>query len=81
MVAKIIEDKNGNIWFGGDGLCCYDGISFTSFSLKDGLPNLGIWSILEDKNENVWVGTRETGLYLYDGKSFNTYSEFKPSIN
>ena len=77
MVAKIIEDKNGNIWFGGDGLCCYDGKSFNSFSTKDGLPNLGVWTILEDKSGNIWVGTRETGLYLFDGKKFITYSENK----
>ncbi len=78
LVAKIIEDKNGNLWFGGDGLCRYDGKAFISFSTKDGLPNLGIWTILEDKSGNIWVGTRETGLYLYDGKTFITYSEYKP---
>ncbi len=77
MVARIIEDKNGNIWFGGAGLSRYDGKSFTRFTTKDGLPNLGVWSILEDISGNIWVGTRETGLYLYDGKTFITYSEYK----
>jgi len=76
-VAKIIEDKNRNLWFGGDGLSRYDGKSFTRFTTKDGLANLGVWSILEDKNGNLWVGTRETGLYLYDGKTFINYSEYK----
>jgi ligand-binding sensor domain-containing protein len=78
MVARIIEDKKGNLWFGGDGgLSRYDGKSFTRFTTKDGLPNLGVWSILEDKSGNLWIGTRETGLYLYDGKTFITYSEYK----
>ena len=78
MVARIIEDKNEKIWFGGDGgLSRYDGKSFTRFTTKDGLPNLGVWSILEDKTGNIWVGTRQTGLYLYDGKVFVTYSEHK----
>ena len=77
MVARIIEDKKGNLWFGGAGLSRYDGKSFTRFTPKDGLPNLGVWSILEDKTGNIWVGTRETGLYLYDGKTFITYSEYK----
>ena len=76
MVAKIIEDKNGNLWFGGDGgLSRYDGKSFTCF--KDGLINPWIWAILEDKTGNLWVGTRETGLYLFDGKIFINYSEYK----
>ncbi len=79
-VTRIIEDKNGNLWFGGDagaGLSRYDDTSFTRFTTKDGLLNNSIWSILEDKTGNLWVGTRETGLYLYDGKTFITYSEYK----
>ena len=77
MVTRIIEDKKGNLWFGGDGISRYDGKSFTRFTTKDGLANLGVWSILEDTSGNLWVGTRETGLYLYDGKTFITYSEYK----
>jgi ligand-binding sensor domain-containing protein len=75
-ITRIIEDRNGNLWFGGaDGLCRYDGKSFTCF--KDGLINPWIWSILEDKTGNLWVGTRETGLYLFDGKTFINYTEYK----
>lgn len=74
LVAKIIEDKKGIIWLGGDGgLSRYDGKSFTSF--QDGLINPWIWAILEDKTGNIWVGTRQTGLYLFDGKGFISYSE------
>ncbi len=79
-VTRIIEDKKGNLWFGGDagaGLSLYDGQSFTHFTTEDGLLNNSIWSILEDKTGNLWVGTRETSLYLYDGKTFITYSEYK----
>lgn len=79
-VTRIIEDKKGNLWFGGDagaGLSRYDGKSFTRFTTKDGLINNSIWSILEDKTGNIWVGTRETGLSLFDGNRFITYSEYK----
>ena len=88
-VTRIIEDKKGNLWFGGDagaGLSRNDaslndevgqGKSFTHFTTKDGLLNTSIWSILEDKSGNLWIGTRETGLYLYDGKTFILYSEYK----
>lgn len=77
MVARIIEDKKGNIWFGGAGLSRYDGKSFTRFTTEDGLPNVGVWSILEDRSGNIWVGTRETSLFLYDGERFITYSAYK----
>jgi ligand-binding sensor domain-containing protein len=76
LVAKIIADQNGNILLGGDGgLSRYDGKSFTSF--KNGLINPWIWTILEDKTGKIWVGTRETGLYRFDGKVFANYSENK----
>jgi hypothetical protein len=75
MVAVIKEDKNGNIWFGGDGLSRYDGKSFTRFTKKDGLLNESVWSILEDRAGNIWVGTRETILHRFDGKTFTSYTE------
>ena len=75
MIARIIEDKKGNLWFGGNGLSRFDGKSFINFSSEDGLTNTSIWTILEDKTGNFWIGTRETGLYLYDGKSFTKYSK------
>lgn len=75
-VTCIIEDKYGNLWFGGKGgICRYDGTNFTCFSTKDGLINNDVWSILEDRTGNLWVGTRNTGLYRYDGKSFIGFSE------
>ncbi|NBA86047.1 hypothetical protein GVN16_09760 [Emticicia sp. CRIBPO] len=75
LVAKIIEDKKGTIWLGGDGLSRYDGNAFTSF--REGLVNPGIWSLIEEKSGHIWVGTREAGFYLFDGKRFINYSENK----
>ena len=76
MVARMIEDKKGNLWFGGSGISRYDGRCFTAFN--DGLISEGIWAMLEDRSGNLWVGTRDTGLYLFDGKKFINYSEYKP---
>ncbi len=102
IIKKIIEDNNGNLWFGGDvGISRYNnrlntvagadsndevrqGKSFTNF--RDGLINPDVWTMLIDKNENLWVGTRATGLYLFDarlngevakGTKFINYSEYK----
>lgn len=77
-VMRIIEDKKGNLWFGGDGgLRRYNGKSFTRFTTNDGLATPWVWSILEDKSGNLWVGTRESSLYLFDGKTFINYSDYK----
>lgn len=75
-VTRIIEDRKGELWFGGDGLSRYDGKLFTNFTTKDGLASPGVWSLLEDVKGDLWIGTRQTGLYLYDGRSFIAYSEY-----
>jgi ligand-binding sensor domain-containing protein len=77
MVTRIIEDKKGNLWFGGAGLSRYDGKSFTRFTTKDGLITQRVWSIWEDKTGNLWIGG-DGGSSLYDGKTFINYSEYKP---
>jgi ligand-binding sensor domain-containing protein len=69
MVTRIIEDKKGNLWFGGAGLSRYDGKSFTRFTTKDGLITQRVWSIWEDKTGNLWIGG-DGGSSLYDGKTF-----------
>ncbi|CAH0996253.1 hypothetical protein EMA8858_02384 [Emticicia aquatica] len=74
VVARIVEDKKGNIWFGGDGLSRFDGKSFTHFTTKDGLINNSIWSILEDRTGHIWIGSRNTGLCRYNGKTFTHFS-------
>ncbi len=76
VITRIMEDKNGNLWFcGGGGIARYDGKTFTPITTKDGLDNRGIWTMLEDKTGNLWIGTTETGLYRYDGKTFAKFSE------
>ena len=75
-IARIIEDKKGNLWYGGAGLSRYDGKSFTRFTTKDGLITQRVWSIWEDKTGNLWIGG-DGGSSLYDGKTFITYSEYK----
>ena len=77
MIARIIEDKKGNFWFTGDGLFRYDGKSVSHLAPKNGLVNLGGWSILEDAIGNLWMGTKEKGLYIFNGKEFISYSEYK----
>lgn len=81
----VLVDKNGNIWFSGEeklstiesegGIWCYDRKTFKNFSTKDGMSKYNVWSMLEDREGNIWIGTRNTGLYKYDGTTFTSYSE------
>jgi ligand-binding sensor domain-containing protein len=47
----------------------------------DGRVNNDAWTILEDRKGHLWVGTRNTGLWSYDGKSFTILQQkMKKSI-
>lgn len=75
-VWSIIEDRKGNLWFGtGDGLCKYDGKTFTHVPIPwDGEHNLWgdmcnpniVITMLADNNGDIWLGTCGGGAYRYD---------------
>jgi len=79
-----LSDRAGNMWFSGiennngysseGGLWCYEGGKLKKIS-DNGLGNYGVWSMAQDKTGNIWLGTRNTGLWRYDGKEFTKYSE------
>jgi hypothetical protein len=86
IAYSIVQDKIGNIWFGTEaidvskretegGLWVYNGTCFKNFLIKDGLSHNAVWSVLEDRAGNIWVGTRNTGLCRFDGKTFMSFSE------
>ena len=84
-VERIVEDKNGNIWFcsgmgGGEGVCRYDGKFLTSYK-----PNGDTWVpyTLEDKTGNIWFSGRTHGYFRFDGKTFTDFTEnvgFSPIV-
>ncbi|HQX45146.1 MAG TPA: two-component regulator propeller domain-containing protein [Saprospiraceae bacterium] len=83
-VERILEDKAGNIWFGGrtnEGVYRYDGKTVTNFKLKelfqDGpkpKPHSWAWPQLQDKNGNIWF-SNWGGAYRYDGNSFTSFTK------
>jgi len=77
-VYSILKDKKGNIWFGtqAEGVCCYDGKSFTWFTEK-GLAGSAVLGLFEDSKGNIWFGNNGSGLFRYDGKSLTNFTEEK----
>lgn len=71
-VSSITETVAGDMWFATDrgGVCRFnkDSNTFTSISLKDGLPDDCAYKILEDKNQNLWFGTNK-GLVKFNPKT------------
>lgn len=71
---SLLEDRNGNFWFGtiGSGVFYYDGHTFINFTTKEGLISNEIGCIYEDKSGNIWFGG-SGGASRYDGRSFRNY--------
>lgn len=59
-ITSIIEDDDGNIWFGRDGYgaCKFDGQKLTNVTTADGLNSNNVQSIVEDNEGDIWIGTR-----------------------
>ncbi len=55
-IYNIIQDNKGFLWIGtGDGLSCYDGYQFKTFSTKDSLAGNFVKCSLKDKDD-LWLG-------------------------
>lgn len=73
-VVGMLEDRQGNLWFGtlGKGVARFDGTELTYFTIEDGLPGNGVVNIVEDKEGILWFGT-QSGLSRYDGSTFTNF--------
>ena len=56
MLVETIQDRSGDLWFAVNGVCRYDGYSFTIFTQVDGLASGAVGTMLEDQSGNVWFG-------------------------
>jgi ligand-binding sensor domain-containing protein len=76
LVFKIIEDKNGTMWFAtdGNGIFKYNKGEFTHLTNKNGLTDNAA-DIFEDKQGNIWIGTLFGGTSKFDGTTFTNFTK------
>ncbi len=81
-VYSILKDRKGNLWLGtqAQGVCRYDGKSFTWFT-EDGLLGPAVLGLFEDSKGNIWIGNNGAGLFRYDGKTMINFTEEKGLSN
>ena len=76
MVRHVKQARNGDILIASYlGVFRYDGTSFTNLTSKISSPRFSsFWDVLEDRKGNLWFGTRDSGVYYYDGNSFQHFT-------
>lgn len=77
-ISAVTGDGSGNIWIGSfshGGITQYSDGRFTKHTLDDGIGDGMISSIYSDREGRLWAGTRNGGIYLYDGNTFKPFSD------
>lgn len=73
IVRNIIQDRKGNIWVASfEGVFRYDGKSFTNVTRAE--SSARFFSLLEDRNGGLWFGSIGSGVYYYNGQSFQNFT-------
>lgn len=73
MVRNVKQARNGDILIASYlGVFRYDGTSFTNLTSKISSPSF--WDVLEDRKGNLWFASKDSGVYYYNGKSFQHFT-------
>jgi len=84
-IVSLTVDPQGVVWAGtwGGGLSRFDGESWRTFTVRDGLPGNHVFALESDKMGNVWAGTSR-GLARFDGTRFVKFGKkeglFSPAV-
>lgn len=74
QVTCLAEDSLSYLWVGtlAGGLARFDGSTFTTYNMADGLPNNFILDLMVLSPTKVWVATKK-GISFFDGKHFKNF--------
>jgi ligand-binding sensor domain-containing protein len=76
MVRNVKRARNGDILVASYlGVFRYNGSSFTNISRAiSSAPFASFWDVLEDSKGNLWFGTKDSGVYYYNGQSYQHFT-------
>jgi signal transduction histidine kinase/ligand-binding sensor domain-containing protein len=76
FVYGIGQSADGRLWFGGVDLYTYDDGKWSLF-IEDTLdkPSILCDAIYSTAKGELWIGSRQYGVYHYDGSHWKRYSE------
>ena len=60
QVNTIYQSRDGMLWIGtGNGLCGYNGSTFTTLNMADGLADNQVNTIYQFRDGMLWIGTKD----------------------
>ncbi|HEV7783615.1 MAG TPA: two-component regulator propeller domain-containing protein [Chitinophagaceae bacterium] len=76
MVRNVRLARNGDILIASYlGVFRYDGTSFTNLTSKIISPRVSsFWDVLEDRKGDLWFASKDSGVYYFNGKSFQHFT-------
>lgn len=76
MVRNVMQARNGDIFIASYlGVFRYNGTAFTNItSPVIATRSSSFWDVLEDRNGNLWFGTKDSGVYCYNGRAFQHFT-------
>ncbi|MBN1290933.1 MAG: T9SS type A sorting domain-containing protein [Candidatus Latescibacteria bacterium] len=78
QVDALASDKDGNVWLGTDkGVSRFDGVTWKTYSTKDGLAVKNVSGLYIDNRNNLWVAyeqSKNAGITKFDGNVWKTYT-------
>ena len=76
MVRHVRQARNGDILIASYlGVFRYDGTSFTNLTSEIISARFAsFWDVLEDRKGNLWFASQDSGVYYYNGKSFQHFT-------
>ncbi len=84
QVMKIMEDRDGAIWFTcyGHGLFKLKSLdNIVHYHTENGLASNEVINVYQDRRGSIWVTTYGAGVQKFNGKSFEYFKNQPPSIN
>lgn len=66
IIRGLAHDGRGGLWIATHscGVVRFDGTSFESFTVAQGLPNDRVWCVMVDSKDRVWAGT-DSGIWVH----------------
>jgi ligand-binding sensor domain-containing protein/anti-sigma regulatory factor (Ser/Thr protein kinase) len=75
-VYEMLQDRNGNIWFGTDrGVTRFNGYEFRTYTYKDGLTDNTVFKLFEDHKGRIWMQSFSGKIFYFENEKIHAFKE------